>query len=92
MNEDEGLDAIGAASTGTAKERRISPICAICEKHAREDKMAKQTVYVVMNDVIGNTFIIDIYKNEKSAQSRADEMNAQLLIKCVSVEEWEVQK
>ena len=86
-------EIIGAASTGTAKERRISPICVICEeKRTEEDKMAKQIVYVVMNDVIDDRYIIDIYKSEKSARARADEINAQNLFECASVEKWEVRK
>ena len=54
--------------------------------------MAKQIVYVVMNDVIDDRYIIDIYKSEKSARDRADEINAQNLFECASVEKWEVQK
>lgn len=53
--------------------------------------MAKQTVYVVMNDVIGNTYIIDIYKSEKNAQARADEINSHCLFEYATVDEWEVQ-
>ena len=54
--------------------------------------MAKQFVYVVMNDVVDDRYIIDIYKSEKSAQARADAENAKCLFECATVEKWEVRK